>query len=121
MPFSLPPAFQPPVGGPLPGDRVTAYAFSYGGSATAYAAASVPAAGPVTVQPEMPTAQRSWRRAAAVAAGLFVAAVGCGVLALAYPSLEHVWQVAGGFSTVAGTAAALVMLVGRRNGAGVRQ
>ncbi|WP_328381216.1 hypothetical protein OHS81_37290 [Streptomyces sp. NBC_00400] len=56
-----------------------------------------------------------------MAAALFVAAVGCGVLALAYPSLERVWQVAGGFSTVAGAASAVVTPIGRRNAAGARQ
>ncbi|MGW9429023.1 hypothetical protein ACWHA1_13805 [Streptomyces decoyicus] len=115
-----PPTLQPPVDGPPPTDRVTAYAIAYGDSATAYAVASVPAAGPVTVQPAGLAARRSWRMAAVVAAALAVTAVGCGVLAVAYPSLVRVWQVAGYVSTVAGAAAALVTLVGWRRGAGAR-
>ncbi|MGA5566622.1 hypothetical protein ACPCUV_36395 [Streptomyces platensis] len=118
-PFALP-TLQPPVGGPPPAGRVTAYAVAYGGSATAYAVASMSAAGPVTLQPDAPTSWRSWRTAAVVAAALAVTVVGCGVLAVSYPSLVRVWQVAGFVSTVAGTAAALVTLVGRRNGAGAR-
>ncbi|MGW2028161.1 hypothetical protein [Streptomyces decoyicus] len=118
-PFA-PPTLQPPVDGPPPKDRVTAYAVAYGDSATAYAVASTPAAGPVPLQPDAPMARRSWRTAAIVAAALGVTAVGCGVLAVPYPSLVRVWQVAGYISTVAGAAAALVTLVGWREGAGTR-
>lgn len=116
-PFA-PPSLQPPVGGPPPADRVTAYAVAYGGSATAYAVASLPAVEPVTLQS---APRRSWRTAAVVVAALAATAVGCGVLAVDYPSLVRVWQVAGYVSTVAGAAAALVTLVGWRRGAGARQ
>ncbi|GES28452.1 hypothetical protein AB0G60_00060 [Streptomyces angustmyceticus] len=40
-PFT-PPTLQPPVDGPPPTDRVTAYAIAHGSSATAYAVASTP-------------------------------------------------------------------------------
>ncbi|MFJ5804114.1 hypothetical protein [Streptomyces decoyicus] len=121
LPFALPAALQPPVSGTPPVGSVTVCAVAYGDSSTAYVTTSVPGAGPVAASPARPAARRSWRTAVAVAAAVFVAAVGCGVVALDYPSLERVWQVAGGFSTVAGAVVAVVTLIGRRNGAGARQ
>ncbi|MFE3887763.1 hypothetical protein ACFXPQ_33465 [Streptomyces lydicus] len=118
-PFA-PSALQLPVDGQPPMDRVTAYAVACGGSATAYAVASAPAAGPAALQPDAPTPRRSWRTAAVVVAALAVTAVGCGVLAVAYPSLVRVWQVAGYVSTVAGAAAAWATPGGWRRGAGAR-
>ncbi|MGA4954065.1 hypothetical protein [Streptomyces lydicamycinicus] len=94
---------------------MTAYAVAYGGAATAYAVASAPAAGAAAAQPESPTTGRFWGMAAAVATALFVAAVGCGVLALTYPALGKVCQVASGVAGVTSGAAAVVAVVGRRN------
>ncbi|TJZ57429.1 hypothetical protein FCH28_08430 [Streptomyces piniterrae] len=100
-------ALQPAVGGPPYAWAVTACAVAYGGTAAAYAVASVPVAGPVVVQPGASATRRSWRTAAVAAMALFVTAVGCGVLALAYPSWAQVWQVASAVSGVASAAAAV--------------
>ncbi|GES28453.1 hypothetical protein AB0G60_00055 [Streptomyces angustmyceticus] len=69
----------------------------------------------MTLQPDAPMARRSWRTAA-----LAVTVLGCGMLAVTYPSLVRVWQVAGYVAAVASAAAALVTLVGWREGAGAR-
>jgi len=116
-PFAPPAALQPPVDGPPPTGRVTAYAVAYGGDATAYAVATVPATGPVPVQPGAPSSRRSWRTAAVAATALFVTAVGCGLLALAYPPLAVVCQVASTVAGLASAGAAVVTVVGRRTSA----